>query len=472
MKLRSKLIIAFISVLLVMGLVQAVYFHNQMVDNFDEYLDKNILQEAALWNGLLVEHYQNNDGWDNVQTLLATGQGAGIIGGQKPGQGKGPGGKNNSANMGGFGVAHNHLAIVVADRTGVIVGDTDNRYLGRDIESVQGIKQELILNNIKIGEAVYIKRNIEGLITIEQQFQDAMINSVLIGLVISLIVAIILSIIFSNQMTKPLNKLLTALRHLTEGDRAYRIELGTEDEFQELADSLNEMSEKLAETEANRKGLIADVAHELRTPISIIAGELELVQEGTVEPDSRFYISLSDEVQRLNRLVDDLQQLSLAEAGQLSLKRAETNIYQLLKSVVDNFAWVEEEKDVSIKLHGNKQTTATIDSDRIKQVIINLLGNAVRLLPAGGEVSIQLIDKPELDSIEIVIADTGPGIAKEQLQYIFDRFYRTDSSRSRDDGGTGLGLSIAKGYVEAHSGTIEVKSELNKGTQFIISLPK
>lgn len=472
MKLRGKLIIAFIIVLLTMGLVQAAYFHNQMVNNFDDYLSQNLLHETVLWNGLLVEHYKNNDGWDNLQSLLSSGQPMGGMGAQGSGIGQGQGGKGNSPSMGGFTSGHNRLAIVVADKTGIIVGDTDNRYLGESIKSVTGINQELFLDNVKIGEAVYIQRNIEGLFTIEQQFQDSMINSVIIGLIISFIIAIILSIIFSNRMTKPLNKLLTALRRLTEGDHAYRIELGTEDEFQNLADSFNEMSQKLAENEINRKGLIADVAHELRTPISIIAGELELVQEGTVEPDSRFYISLSDEVQRLNRLVDDLQQLSLAEAGQLSLKCAETNVYQLLQRVVDNFAWVEEEKGITIILDGNKLTTAMIDSDRIKQVIINLLGNAVRLLPVGGEVQLQLTEKPELSSIEIVIADNGPGIAEEQLKYIFDRFYRTDSSRSRDDGGTGLGLSIAKGYVEAHFGTIEVESELNEGTRFIIKLPK
>ncbi len=468
MKLRGKLIIAFIVVLLVMGLVQAVYFHNRTVNNFDDYLSQNLLQETVIWNGLLVEHYQNNDGWDNVQTLLTSGLPTGGMGGPKQGQG----GKGPNSSMGGFAGAHNRLAIVVADQTGIIVGDTDNLYLGKNIASIKGINQELTLNNVKIGEAVYIQRYIEGLLTIEEQFQDSMINSVIIGLIISLIFSVILSIIFSNRITKPLSKLLMALRRLTEGDHAYRIELGTEDEFQELADSFNEMSEKLAENEANRKALIADVAHELRTPISIIAGELELVQEGTVEPDSRFYISLSDEVQRLNRLVDDLQQLSLAEAGQLSLKYAETNVYLLLERVVDNFSWVEEEKNITIKLDGNKQITAMIDSDRIKQVVINLLGNAVRLLQTGGKVELQLTEKPELDSIEIVVVDNGPGISKEQLKYIFDRFYRTDSSRSRDDGGTGLGLSIAKGYVEAHAGTLEVESELDQGTSFIIRLPK
>jgi two-component system sensor histidine kinase BaeS len=478
MKLRGKLIVAFIVALLVMGIVQAAYFHNRIVDNFDDYVSQNVLQETIIWNGLLAEHYKNNDGWGNVQSYLTSGQFIDNIGGQgsggavQGGKWQGQGGKGNPGGMGGFATMHNRLEIVVADATGTVIGDTDSNFLGQNIDKVAGIRQDIMIGKEKIGEAVYIQRSKSGLLTIEQQFQNSMIRSVIVGLIISLIVAILLSILFSSRMTQPLNKLLTALRRLAEGDHSYRIELGTEDEFQELANSFNEMSAQLAENETNRKNLLADVAHELRTPISIIAGELELVQEGTVEPDSSFYISLADEVQRLNRLVDDLQQLSLAEAGQLSLKLEETNLYQLLEKVADNFAWAEEEKGINISLEGDKDTTAVVDSDRIKQVIINLIGNAVRILPAGGMVRLNLTEKPELKSVEITIADNGPGIGEEQLKYIFDRFYRTDSSRSRDDGGTGLGLSIVKGYVEAHDGTIKVESELNKGTRFIILLPK
>ncbi len=464
MKLKSKLIITFIAVLILMSLAQAAYFHNRMLSNFDNYLSKNLLQEITLWGEVLTDYYIENGSWDNLQEVLGE---FGTRSQMKPGGNQGHGQQ-------GFGYSnmHNRLRIVVANQRGEVIADSDYSLLGTSIGTINGVKRDLLADGVKIGETVFISRGQSGLMPLEQEFKKSMLDSLFIGMVVSLITAILLGIFFSERITKPLKQLLEATRRLTKGDHSYRIELDKPGELQELANAYNEMAEQLAVNEENRKNLLADVAHELRTPISIIAGELELVQEGTIPADSRFFINMADEVQRLNRLVNDLRQVSLAEAGQLNLNLVKTNIYQLLERVIDNFSWAEEEKNLEIKLSGDDKVTAQIDVDRFKQVIINLLGNSVHHLGVGGEITIMLREITDSEQIEITIADNGPGIVQEQLQHIFDRFYRTDSSRSRDEGGTGLGLSIVKSYVEAHGGTIQVESELNQGTRFIIRIPQ
>lgn len=462
MKLKSKLIITFIAVLILMSLAQAAYFHNRMLNNFDTYLSKNMLQEINLWSEMLTDYYAENGGWEGLQQVISD---------VNPRPQMRPGGGPGHGQQGSFNM-HNRLRIAVADPRGTIIADSDNLSLGTDIGTISGVKRDITLSGKKVGEAVFISRNQSGLMPLEQEFKKSMFNSLFIGLLISLLAAILIGIFFSERITKPLQQLLEATKRLTKGDHSYRIELEQTGEFQELADAYNEMAEQLAANEENRKNLLADVAHELRTPISIIAGELELVQEGTSAADSRFFISMADEVQRLNRLVSDLRQVSLAEAGQLNLNLEKTNVYQLLERVIDNFSWAEEEQQLKITLTGDEEITALIDSDRFKQVIINLLGNSIHHLGPGGLVEVGLEEIRPVQQIKITITDNGPGIAGDQLPHIFDRFYRTDSSRSRDEGGTGLGLSIVKSYVEAHGGIIQVESELNQGTRFIISIPQ
>jgi len=200
-----------------------------------------------------------------------------------------------------------------------------------------------------------------------------------------------------------------------------------------------------------------------------LRGRLELIQEGTIEGNQEEIIRLNDEVLRLTRLVNDLQQLTLAEAGKLTLYKKEVNLKELVNRVIDNFNWLAEEKGIDIVLDSDNDVKVDIDYDRVTQVIINILGNSLRHTPDNGKVRID-VTMNNKDAI-IKIKDNGPGIDEEHLPYIFERFYRTDASRSRDQGGTGLGLAIAKGYIESHKGNIAVESKKGEGTTFIISLP-
>lgn len=244
---------------------------------------------------------------------------------------------------------------------------------------------------------------------------------------------------------------------------------GSRDEIDDIARSVNKLNSQLTEGEELRNRLVADVAHELRTPIAILRGHLETILSGAVDLDRDHLIPLLDETKRMSRLIQDMQDLNLAEAGKLTLDRSWAPFGSTLEEIVAILEIEAEAKSISLRLEGEDDRELYGDIPRIKQVFINLIGNAIRYTPEGGQVGVRY---RSLDGQMIVtVSDNGPGIAPESLPYIFKRFYRVESSRNRLSGGTGLGLAIAKQFVEIHGGTIGVESEPGIGTTFTVSLP-
>lgn len=248
------------------------------------------------------------------------------------------------------------------------------------------------------------------------------------------------------------------------------IQVGGEDEIAELAVLFNRVAREWIQGEEARSQLVSDAAHELRTPVAILRGHLETMLKGAMELKRENLVSLLDETKRMSRLIQELQQLSLAEAGKLRLDREWVDLNLLLREVVDIFSVEAEEKQIGLNELEALECEAYCDPSRMKQTLINLIGNAIRYTPEGGKVEIR--QSAESDGfIQIEVADTGSGIAADKLPYIFHRFYRADDSRSRSAGGTGLGLAIAKQFVEAHGGTLNVASEVGSGTVFVLRLP-
>ena len=230
------------------------------------------------------------------------------------------------------------------------------------------------------------------------------------------------------------------------------------------------MTDNLAQVEKLRRNMVADVAHELRTPLSNVKGYLEAVGDGVVEPDAATIRSLTEEVNLLSRLVDDLQELALAEAGELKLNRGAVNISDIVERIVNAVRARAQAKGLSLSLAVSEGLPpVNVDAQRIGQVLRNLLDNAVAHTDGGGAIVVSARRGGEW--VEVSAADTGEGIPPADLPHIFERFYRVDKSRSRATGGTGLGLTIAKRLVEAHGGKIEVQSELGKGSRFIFTVP-
>lgn len=297
------------------------------------------------------------------------------------------------------------------------------------------------------------------------------------GLALALpLLAAVLGLRALRGVAMPLADMLAAIDAVANGDLSVRVPERGPGEIHRLAHSFNRMIDELARTDQQRRNLTADVAHELRTPLHVIQGNLEGILDGVYQPTPEHIEATLEEIRLLTRLVDDLRTLSLAESGQLPLRRGPVDVGELLADVTTSFSGQAEAAGITLRVvtaqPGETEASPLVvegDADRLDQVLSNLLANALRHTPPGG--SVTLAATAAGDRVRITINDTGHGIAPDDLPFIFDRFWRGDRARSHTDGvGSGLGLSIASQLVKAHGGEIEVTSELGQGTTFNITL--
>ncbi|MBC2721720.1 ATP-binding protein [Desulfosporosinus sp.] len=365
----------------------------------------------------------------------------------------------------------------------------------------------------------------------------SIIQAMLIGLILTSIVALLLGMLLTRHFTKPLNHLMEAVRKVGKGDLSSRVQVKGNGDIAILAQDFNRMTEQLARNEEVRRNMVADIAHELRTPLSVILGKLESIQEGVLPSTPETILPIQDETLRLIRLVRDLQHLNLAEAGKLPMALQPVKLRQLVERIIEQFAIEFEERELRTEILGEVPEIIA-DPDRLTQVFVNLIGNALLHTPVGGTLRVVLAeidrfaedetvtdgnshrlrdvfrrigeraDKTDrtdrtdrtvkwvelneirekkeanprkvytgkdplkfADWVQVSVEDSGEGIPEEELEHIFDRFYRIDKARERESGGTGLGLAIAKEFIQAHGGSIYVKSKLGEGSCFTILLP-
>ncbi|EHB66619.1 sensor histidine kinase [Paenibacillus lactis] len=288
-------------------------------------------------------------------------------------------------------------------------------------------------------------------------------------------IGLLFSFWISGVLTLPLKKLIAAIERVAQGDLNAKVPVDTKDEYGKVAQTFNDMTFRLSEAEEARSRLVADVAHELRTPLSLMQLKLENYQQAGQQISPEMLLRIHDEVIRMSLLVDDLHVLSLAEAGRLSLHRKPLDLTVHLERIVDDVKFEAEENGIALSLYTiSRPISVMVDPRRITQVFFNLLTNAIRYTPSGGEIMVK-IEERVVDRnayfVRVSVIDTGIGISEEALPRLFDRFYRVDEARSRHTGGTGLGLSIAHHFVKAHGGFIRVESEPEKGTTFSVYLP-
>jgi signal transduction histidine kinase len=300
---------------------------------------------------------------------------------------------------------------------------------------------------------------------------SASINrSLLLGGSVAIAIALLLTFVLSRRMTSPIGALAKAAKRLGRGDLSQRVQLGGKGEVAALAQAFNTMAADLEHDEQLRRNLVADVAHELRTPLSNIQGYLEAIRDRVMKPNAATIRSLNEEVALLSRLVNELQDLSLAEAGELKLVYQAEDITKLVKQAVTPLQPQLTAKELLLSLDlPDNLPPVNIDWQQVNQVLHNLLENAVAYTHKGGTINVAAAKQG--DWVEVSVSDTGEGIPAEDLPNIFERFYRVDKSRARVTGGSGLGLTIAKRLVEAHGGTIKVQSKLGKGSRFSFTIP-
>lgn len=308
-------------------------------------------------------------------------------------------------------------------------------------------------------------------------FQSAVTEALSLATMAALIAAVLASFFISRQVVEPVQRMIGISRRIAEGEYEERLNVKGHlqsnqlDELNQLSLTFNQMADKLEKTETMRRQLIGDVTHELRTPLAAIKGYMEGLIDGVLPSTPEMYQQVYTEADRLQRLVNDLQELSRVEAGAYQLKLEPVSPVDLLETVVKHLDRQFEEKGIILQ---NKWEAflpkVFADKDRILQVLTNLVGNALQYTPMGGRVLISAVKVRS--EIQISITDSGIGISPDQIPFIFNRFYRTDKSRARASGGSGIGLTIAQSLVKAHHGRIWVESAgEGKGSTFFFTLP-
>ncbi|MEW9531047.1 sensor histidine kinase [Microbispora sp. NPDC049125] len=284
-----------------------------------------------------------------------------------------------------------------------------------------------------------------------------------------LVITVTATVLSGAQLVRPLRTLTGAARRMEEGDVSARVTVARRDEIGALATAFNAMSRRREQLEELRKAMVSDVAHELRTPLSNIRGWLEATEDGVVTPDRALVASLLEEAALLQHVIDDLQDLAMADAGELTLRKEHVNVPDLLAQVATAHRGGADAAGVSLSTRAEASPGVLADPVRLRQAVGNLVSNAVRHTPAGGGVSV--LARRDGDELVIDVADTGVGIAADDLPLVFERFWRVEKSRSRRTGGSGLGLPIVRKLAEAHGGSVSAASVPGKGSVFTLRLP-
>ncbi|ULL14077.1 sensor histidine kinase [Paenibacillus sp. H1-7] len=303
-------------------------------------------------------------------------------------------------------------------------------------------------------------------------FEQALVQSVIWVLMIGIVMAAIVSLYVAKRLTSPLLEMKSAAVSMAGGDLRIRTKLHGNDEISDLGQSLNHLAEQLEKQEQLRKMMTADVAHELRTPLATLKSHMEAMIEGVWDASPERLRGCHEEIERMIRLVGDLEQLTQLDSPHFQLNVQPERMDAIAAQCVETIRAAFEHKGVRLELRLQEQDEpriASVDRQRVSQILLNVLSNALKYTPPGKHVEVDV--KRDKQTILIQVKDTGPGIGKDDLPYLFERFYRADKSRDRKSGGSGIGLTIAKKLTEAHRGSIQIDSEPGRGTTVRIYFP-
>ena len=403
---------------------------------------------SVAWVDRLSVYYAGHDGWEDVGPLLM-----------------------DDISAPGWGPLHPGWPIgyALAASDGTVISASDEALIGEMLDGNERATAAEVMADGELVGLLYVSEadpvSLRGL----GVGRAAVRTFVFTGLAIAA-GSLVVGLVMSRGMSRPLVDLTEAVGAVASGDLEVRVPVRHRGEVGELAAAFNMMTEELARADQVRRNLTADVAHELRTPLSVIRGKLEGVIDGVYPATPEHLEPILAETKVLARLVEDLQLLTQAETGQLSLIWRQVDVGDLLRDALVNFGPQASDRGIALDLD-LPSDLPPVDGDwrRIAQVISNLLTNALRHTPRGGRVELQATGSA--GAVRVTVADTGTGIATADLPYIFERFWRGEKSRSRSGGGTGLGLAIAKRLVEMHGGEIGVSSHPGAGSRFWFTLP-
>lgn len=438
-RLQVKIFAAFLCVILLTMVINAAYVRRGTQQEIVTYEERTIQLNMLRMEHWLMGYYAHGEGWDELAVYI---QEMEVLSGQR---------------------------VILTDEFGIVIADSYGEMMNEYFDQYEWPSRYLI--NPRDREMLGIlylspEPTIEAEFT--RELEESISYALLIGSLIAMGVAVLLTIVLSRAISAPVRVLSESALQIGKGDFSRQVKVKDKGELGELADAFNRMSRDLAQASQQRKNFVADIAHELRTPLTNIKGYLEAMHDNVVEPQSAMQL-VEEESDLLSQLVDDLQELALAEAGVLKLSFQRIDVQQIIQQMIKRYQSQIERKQLQLSQLTKQPVYIHADQTRIQQVLQNLLNNAIIHTPEGG--SIQISAKKLQSHVEITVTDTGAGMNNEQLSYIFERFYRADPSRARATGGTGLGLTISKSLVEAHKGTISAESIPGKGSSFTVVLP-
>jgi len=464
--IRFRLSLAFVMVALLAGAVTAGAILWAMRAHFSGYRAGQSDRRVAEVQEFLAAYWTGKGSWEGVSTVLLPAHG-GMMQGMPHMMAHGTD-PTMSGMMALMELGATRVRLVGVDGRTVVDTAASVGAAVPPAEQAQGFP--ISAGGQTVGTLLIDRPAVPPLTELDIAFTRGVTASAMAGGVGVALAAGVLGFWTARKITRPLSQLSGAAKQLAGRDMGARVAVPGRDEVAALAEQFNRMAEQLERQETLRRTMVADVAHELRTPVAILRGQFEALQDGAVEPTPDVLLPLHDEVVRLGRLLDDLQALSLADAGQLPLRRSLVDPGDLARAVGAVFGAAAQDKGVQFASRiATELPVVNIDADRIKQVLLNLLGNALRHTQP--EQSITLEAAVDGAWLVFSVRDTGEGISAEELPHVFDRFYRSEKSRSRAGGGSGLGLAIARGIAEAHGGTLTADSVLGKGSTFYLRLP-
>lgn len=449
-----RLTIAFVLIVSMIVILVIVAVNHSIDNSFRTYLSRNsAVQNNSTMISELEAHYAATGSWSDIDDILLPGQG------NQRGRGQGRNNEERGAQL------------VVTDEDFRIVASTDTEIIGQMLDDTsQAGAVPLQVEGKSVGYFLRMTPSNELVALTEETFLDEIRDAITLSALAALVSALILGIAFAWWLTRPLRRLTVATHTVASGQLGVHVPIGGAKEIQQVAEAFNQMSSSLAESETARKRMISDIAHELRTPLSVMRGQLEGMMDGVINADTQHIGTVYNQTLQLARLVTDLWTLTRAEAKILSLEKSPTDIREFVQNIGQEFEPLAQDALVELNIQVEPSfPTIEVDQGRIRQVVSNLLINALRHTPQGGMITLSA--KCHDSKIAISVSDTGEGLSPEDKEHIFERFFRADRSRQRQQGGAGLGLAIARELVLLHGGELDVESQLGLGSQFTIIFP-
>lgn len=457
--LRTKLSLSYVFVALISVFIISVLTNFLLEKHFSEYIIENQERKNKEIASLISQQYKSDGNWDTdgIENICINALGQGMII------------KVVDSNQKVIWDARLHNNVLCDQKIAHMAENMSSRYpnwKGGYVEDIYPVTSKLsTVGRVEIGyygPFYFTDSDVAFISTI---------NRLLMGVaVFSLILSLVIGAVMAKRLSTPISRVISTAEMISKGYFSDRTsEQSSTKEISQLTKTINNLAETLETQEVLRKRLTADVAHELRTPLATLQSHMEAMVDGIWKPDIERLKSCHEEIMRINRMVGDLQKLAKYESENLILNKTSFDISEIIQNIIKNFEREFMRKEIDVSFIGEKEFVYA-DKDKMSQVIVNLLSNALKYTQQGGRVDVTV--KASADTTEISIKDNGRGIPDDDLPHIFERFYRADKSRNRLTGGAGIGLTITKAIVEAHKGKIQVQSKVDEGTEFSISLPK